>query len=108
MHGVHKYLTMYLSSLVVKTPFDVATPGSIADISEETGVRGWIIAALLEEMDLQEVASSESCEMHVAQFRLWRVEEECIARAEGLCGSRWRDTDKTSYAAYSGRTFSGL
>ena len=72
----HKYKTMYLASLDAKTAFDVATPGLIADISEETGVRGWIIAALLEEMELKEVASSESREMHLAQFLLWRVEDE--------------------------------
>ena len=45
----------------------------VPDISEETGVRGWIIVALLEEMVLLEVASSVSCEMHLAQFLLWRV-----------------------------------
>ena len=44
------YKTVYLASLDGKTAFDVAKAGLIADILEETGAHGWMIAAMPEEM----------------------------------------------------------
>ena len=41
---------MILASLNIKTAFDVARPKVIAEVSEEIGVKGDLIAAMLPEM----------------------------------------------------------
>ena len=74
-HGAHRYKTWYLASLDVKTAFDVAKPGFVAELQAETGVHGWIIAALLEETkDLKGMAVFEPCE---TEFR----KSVCITQA---------------------------
>ena len=61
MHLIHMYKTMYVPSLHVKTVFNVAKPGIIARLLKETGVHGWIIAAMLKDMkDLKGLTSCES------------------------------------------------
>ena len=71
---VTKYKTMYLASFEVKTAFDVAKPEMVAEILEETtGVLGWIIPALPDEMkDLKEMVSFESCETEFMYSRCTR------------------------------------
>ena len=70
---------MYIASMYVR-PFVVAKPGATAEILDVVGVRGWIIAALLEEVkDLKLVASFESCEMELRY-------STCIGRGS------WRST----------------
>ena len=81
MHRAHRYRTMYLASLDIKTAFDVAKPGTLAEmlkerrvhqwiIATQTVMHGWIIAALLGEMNgLTGKASFESCD---TEFRLVR------------------------------------
>ena len=70
-----------------------------SDMLKETGVRGWILVAILEEMqDLKEMASFESwavkCEapalwMKVARCILWKVEEQCRERGACLAVNFW-------------------
>ena len=61
MQGVHRYTTVYVASLDVKTAFDAAKSEVIAERLKETGKHARMIAALLEEMkDVCEVASVES------------------------------------------------
>ena len=61
-HGRVIRLTMYLASMGIKTPFDVARPQHIAHIVEGPDVHGWIIAALMREMTgLEGQATFESC-----------------------------------------------
>ena len=49
-HGSVVRLTMYLASMEIKTAFDEARPGHVAQIMEGHNTHGWIIAALLREM----------------------------------------------------------
>ena len=50
LRGVHKFKTMYLASLDVKTVFDAAKRKLIPEILDGTGIRGRIIGALLDEV----------------------------------------------------------
>ena len=73
-HGIVIRPTMFLASMDLKTPFDVARSGHIAKLMEDH-VRGWIVAASLREMaGLEGQATFESvegtfsfCEMHPAK-----------------------------------------
>ena len=50
-HGSERRPTMSVASMDIKTAFRVARPKHIANIMDSPNIHGWIVAALLREMD---------------------------------------------------------
>ena len=83
-----RYNTAFMTSLDVKTAFDVAEPSVVSKILTRTGVHGHLTAALLAEMqDVWGSASFENCE---TEFRYSR----CIRQGGVEAPVVWRRTAK--------------
>ena len=75
LHGAHKYKTMYLVSLDVKTAFDVANWRITAE------VHGWYIAALLAEMKDPNLSRHSSNSKDASGREAWRRRTDSVDEA---------------------------